>query len=137
MTSVEVDGTLTRQLLPWPLPQGPSSPKLRAEIRKLFRYVTWVVEPVTYAQANAHLDIGGPSACAVMVVRGPKGGWTGAQFVVLSKNGQGLPRKFKQGTTWYYGWVHSPGLPHPRDIMMPRPQWRATLELHAPGTEVT
>lgn len=134
MSTLEVDGTLTRQLLPWPV----TTAATRAQIRAMYRFVTWVVEPVTYEQAEAHLGIGGPAACVVMVFRGPKGGWTDAQFVNRDTK---LPRpKLRRvngpdGTitgvmrTLYYGWVHTEG--HPRDTMMPIPQWRATLALHA------
>lgn len=133
--SIEIDGTLTRQVLPWPLPQKATA----AELRKLYRYVTWVTEAISHELAQAHLNCGGPTACVVMVFRGPKGGWTDAQYVpagtlvpkprIRRTTVDGVTREVKR--TLYYGWVHSPGLPHPRDIMMPRPQWRATLELHA------
>ena len=124
--SGEIDGTITRQLLPWAARTVAGND--RAKLRAMWRYVTWHVRPMTLEQAQAHLRIGGANACIVAVERGPKGGWTGAEFRMAAAP---LPSK----RTMHYGWVHVDK--HCRDTMPPEDQWWATLELHAPGTEVT
>lgn len=125
----EIDGTLTRQLLPaWPANMKGMT---RKETQQHYRYVTWAVEPVTYAQADIHRRIGGSNACVVRVQRGPKGGWTGATFI--TRDMAMMPKK--RDITYHYGWVHVDK--HCRDTMPPVEQWRATLILHAPETEVT
>lgn len=114
--------TLTRQLLPCD-----ADSTNRKTAPQAFRWVTWVVEPVTRGEAAAHLRLAGKSGGVVVhVVRGPKGGWTGAVF---RRPRNAMPMKYRQGTTWYYGWEH--GRDHPKDWLPPDEQWRATLVLHA------
>lgn len=125
--SRELEGTITRQLLPWGHASSASNPRLRAEIRKAYRWVTWFVVPITGAQAAAHIRTGGQGACAVSVVRGPKGGWPDARFISSIVK---WPIKSWPGTTWYFGWVHL--AEHPKDTMPSEAVWRAHLELHAP-----
>lgn len=132
MGTEPIDGTMTRQLLPWGHASTASDPRLRAEIRRAFRWVTWFVVPVTAAQAGAHIYTGGAAACVVAVVRGPRGGWDGARFI---GNTMKWPTKHKAGTTWHVGWVHVDE--HPKDTMPSETMWRAHLELHAPRTGVT
>ena len=127
----EIEGTLTRQLLPaWPANMKMKSGKER---RKEYRYVTWIVEAITYEQADVHRRIGGEAACVVKVQRGPKGGWTGAAFITSTM--AMMPKK--RDDTYHFGWLHLDGRAHARDTMPPVEQWRATLILHAPGTGVT
>lgn len=115
--------TLTRQLLP-------CDADMKAGARLMarqFRWVTWVAEPVTRGEAAAHLWLAGSDGgVVVQVVRGPKGGWTGAVF---RRPRNAMPPKWKADTTWYYGWEHSRS--HPKDWMPPDEQWRATLVLYA------
>ena len=126
--SGEIDGTITRQLLPFGHARRAQSPGMRAEIRKAYRWVTWAVQPVTLGQARAHLITGGEGACVVQVLRGPRGGWIEAAFRV------GIPDviKFKVGTTFHFAWLHLDNAAHPKDTMRPIEQWRAHLELHSP-----
>ena len=120
--SGEIDGTLTRQLLPFDVRSDAKS----TDVRKLWRYVTWAVEPINRHEARAHLRLAfEDGGCIVWVKRGPKGGWTGARFYARQDM-----MKIPINHSLHYGWVHRDK--HCRDTMPAEEQWRATLALHTP-----
>lgn len=129
------DGTLCRQLLPW------GATGSTADIRKQYRWVTWDTEPITRAQAEIHVGLGGPAACVVVVFRGPKGGWSDARFV---RRHDGMPKNQARQVkgagiverTYYYGWVQERVAPN-YNLPVPLPKdafgdhYRAHLLVHA------
>lgn len=82
MTTVTIGNTITRPLLPLVGTRGVPT----RELVKLFRWVTWVVDPCTPEMASGHLAVY-PDGCVVRARRGPKGGWLGARFLSSGSHG--------------------------------------------------